>query len=130
MEQPITSQAGRMRDERMSEYGSTHPAGKTESAPIDMLDDTGHELMDRAKQLGRTTLETGTKVVHNIEDRIHEMPEEKTKRAKMIAGASAGTVVVASTFRKAMKKRHQRHEAKMSAPRRFMAKTKEAVSSK
>lgn len=94
-----------------------------------------HEIMDKAKHLGKTTIDAGTRVFHAVEEKIHDMqekdmPPEKAKKARMMAGASAGTVAIASTVGMAIRKRHHRQSPAMHAPRHIMARAKDMLPSR
>jgi hypothetical protein len=111
---PAAATAGPFQADRIEGDTSTHEA-KT-------------ELLDRAKQLGRSTLDLGAKMAHTVEERMRanrEIGDTKTKKPVYMAGA--GAMALAGTV---ITRRHRRHTAPtMSAPKHMAAKAKEKISS-
>lgn len=99
--------------------------------------DTVHEIMDKAQQLGRSTIDAGTRAFHAVQDRVQtlqdkDMSPEKAKKVRMVASASAGTIALASTIGVAVKKRgNSRPAPKMQqTSRHLMERAKEIIPSR
>jgi hypothetical protein len=100
-------------------------------SPADLIDGplqqdgSKHEMIDKAKHLGRTTAEIGTKVLHMVEDKVHiaqENNSEIPRKARYIA-AGAGILAVAGGISMAANSRH--HQQQQPRPKSLIIRTKE-----